>query len=167
MMKISDNIRMALLSIGLVAAALLACGGKIDQDKLDKLITKMFKNQLELEVDEIDCPKDIKAEEGKEFECDVTVKPKGTVPVVVEITDSKGSVEAKTKYDVLKPKSVQKEIVAGLAAKNISADVDCGKKVRLAKPDTNFKCKAKDKTGMTKDVTVSINDDGDVSWKLD
>ncbi|MBW2455947.1 MAG: DUF4333 domain-containing protein [Deltaproteobacteria bacterium] len=166
-MKISDNIHMALLSIGFVATALLACGGKIDQDKLDKLITKMFRNQLELKVRDIDCPKDIKVEEGKEFECEVTVKPKGTVPVIVEITDSSGSVEAKTKYDVLKPKTVQKEIVAGLAAKNITADVDCGKKVRLAKPDTDFKCKAKDKTGLSKDVTVSINDDGDVSWNLD
>ncbi len=166
-MRISDNTQMGLLSIGLVAAALLACGGKIDQKKLDKLITKMFENQLELEIKDIDCPKNVKVEEGAEFECDVSVKPKGTVPVVVEITDSSGSVEDKTKYDVLTPKSVQKEVVGGLAAKNITAKVNCGKKIRLAKPDTTFKCKATDNTGMSKDVTISINDDGDVSWKLD
>ena len=166
-MKISDHTQMALLSIGLVAAALLGCGGKIDQDKLDRQITKEFANQLELEVDGINCPEAMKEEKGNEFECNVSVKPKGTVPVVVEITDNSGSVEVKLKYDVLKPNVMKKEVTEGLAAKNITAEVDCGEKVRFAKPETSFKCKASDKAGLTQDVTITINDDGDISWKLD
>ena len=164
-MRTSDDKKMALLGVAAVLLALLACGNKIDQKKLDGLIESMFQEQLDLEVKDIDCPKDIKAEEGKEFECDVTVKPKGTVPVVVEITDSSGTVNAKTKFKVLAPKGLSEEIGGGLRAKGIDATVDCGEEVRVAKPGKEFTCTATS-GGQSKDITVSIDDEGEASWKM-
>jgi len=151
-----------------VGALLFTCGceRKIDQKKLDKLIKDMFSEQLELEVTDIDCPKDIKVEEGKDFECTVSVEPKGKVPVVVEMTDGDGSINAETKYDVINPKKLNKLLKNGLRAKGIDAKVDCGKKIRLAKPDSDFTCKASDGK-IEKKVRVSIDDDGKVSWKTE
>jgi S1-C subfamily serine protease len=164
-MRNSDDTKMALLGMVVVFGALLACGNKIDQKKLDGLIEGMFEDQLELEVDEIDCPKDVKVEEGKEFECEVTVKPKGKVPVVVEITDSSGTVNAKTKYKVLAPRPLAKEIQEGLRGKGINAEVDCGDEIRLAKPGKEFACTAS-AGAESKDVNVTIDDEGEASWKM-
>lgn len=164
-MRLSDDHRMGLMAIGVVLFALVACTKKIDQDKLEKLITGMFDEQLELEVTDIDCPKDIKVEDGESFECIVSVDPKGKVPVVVKMTDSSGSIEAQTKYDVLRPKKLAKEIRRKLRNRGISGKVDCGERVRTVKPDTDFKCKLKD-GGSKRTITVEINEDGDVNWRL-
>jgi hypothetical protein len=164
-MRLNDDLKMGLMAIGMVLFALVACTKKIDPDKLDKLITGMFEEQLDLEVTEIDCPKDIKVEEGETFECVVEVDPKGKVPVIVKMTDSTGSIEAKTKYDVLNPKKLAKEIRGKLRNRGISGKVDCGDKVRTVKPDTDFKCKLKDGSSK-KTIKVEINEDGDVNWRL-
>lgn len=166
-MKIDPHARQAWLAIAAVAFALLACQSKINQKKLDKIITKMFDKQLSLEVSEIDCPEDVKIKEGETFECEVTVEPSGTIPVVVEMTDDDGSVDVKTKYDVITPKKAAEVIVQGLASKGVSAKVDCGKKVRLEKPKSKFTCQATDSQGLTKPVAVTIDEDGKTRWAIE
>lgn len=149
-MAISESIQLGLMGAGSLLVALLACESKLDNDKLTKGITDMFEEQLDLEVKEVDCPKDVKLEEGKEFECTVSVKPKGTVPVVVEITDAqKGNVEMKTKHKVLIPSHIKKEL-----------GIDCDEDYGVLKPGKAYDCK-KDGT----DVVVKGDKDGMVKWE--
>jgi hypothetical protein len=164
-MALSESIQLGFLGVGSVVLALLACENKIDNDKLTKGITNMFDEQLELEVDEVDCPKDIKIEKDKEFECDVKVKPKGNVPVTVTITSQDGSVEMETKYEVLIPKTVKKKLKEKLGDE--FTDIDCGKEVQLVKPGEKITCKAKDKTGAERKMILSVDDDKEVQFKVE
>lgn len=149
-MAISESIQLGLMGAGSLLVALLACDNKLDDDKLTKGITDMFEEQLDVEVKEVDCPKDVKVEEGKEFECTVSVKPKGKVPVTVEITDAeKGNIEMKTKYTVLVPKKLKKE-----------TGIDCGETVEVLKPGKKFKC---EKDGQK--IVGTVDDDEKVDWQ--
>ena len=163
-MRLNDNAQMALLGIGSVLFVLLGCTKKVDEKKLHDLIEEICEDQLDLKVKDIDCPKEIKVEEGKTFECTAKVKPKGKIVFKVEITDSSGSIHASTKYDVLNPDNLEDDIEGKLSARGIKAKLNCGKKVRVAKPDSSFKCKVK---GDSRKVKVSVDEDGAVTWKLD
>ncbi len=150
-MPISETIQLGLMGVGSVLVALLACENNIDNKKLEEAITEMFDEQLDLEVKSVDCPDKVKVEEGKEFECKVKVEPKGTVPVTIEITDSKGSVQMETKYKVLVPDKIKEEF-----------GIDCGKKIQILKPGRTIKC--------TKDghkMTGKVNDEKKIEWKAD
>jgi hypothetical protein len=149
-MPISETLQLGFFGAGTVIVALLACENKIDNDKLEKAIVEMFDEQIDVEVKSVDCPEQ-KVEEGAEFECEVSVKPKGKVPVTVEITDSKGSVQMETKYKVLVPKKIKKEF-----------GIDCGKKIQILKPGKTIKC--------TKDgvkMVGKVNDDKEIDWKAE
>ncbi len=150
-MLIPQSLQLGLMGAGTLIVALLACENKLDNEKLEKGITDMFEEQLDLEVTEVDCPKDVKVEKGKEFDCEVTVKPKGKVPVVVEITDdTRGDVSVKTKHNVLIPAKLKKE------------GLDCGEKVEVLKPGKTLECK---KDGIT--IKGKVNDDEEVEWKAE
>jgi hypothetical protein len=164
-MAISESIQLGLMGAGSIVVALLACENKLDNDKLTKGITNMFDEQLELEVKEVECPKDVKVEKGKEFECDVKVKPKGTVPVTVTITSDGGDVEMKTKYEVLIPKTVKEKLGKQFGAN--FKDIDCGKEVQLVKPGEKIKCTATDATGAKKTMTISVNDEEELDFKIE
>jgi hypothetical protein len=156
------------LWLGFLLFVCTACVGKISNEKLEDLIKSMFKEQLSLETSAIDCPKDVKVEPGKTFECDVTVKPAGKIPVVVKMTDDTGSVEAETKYAVLLPEKLADEVVRGMAAQNIQAKVDCGKEVRLKKPGSHYTCTATPPAGgQSRVVNIDVSDDGNVAWKIE
>lgn len=134
-----------------VIVALLACDNHIDDDKLEKMIVNMFDEQIGVEVKKVDCPKKVKIEKDKEFECEVSVKPDGKVPVTVEITDAEnGSVEVKTKYKVIVPEKFKEK-----------TGLDCGKKVVALKPGKTIKCKDAD----GKDVPIEVNEDGEPEKK--
>lgn len=151
-MAISETIQLGFMGAGTLIVALLACENKLDDKKLTDGIKDMIEEKLDLEVDEVDCPKDIKVEAGKKFDCDVTVKPKGKIPVEVEIKDDSGSLWAETKYPVFNPKKFKDD-----------NDVDCGKKVRVLKGDEmEIKCK---KDGQK--VIVTIDEDGNAKWKAE
>jgi uncharacterized protein DUF4333 len=157
-----------LLGAGLLCVLVPGCQAKIDNDKLNELITSMFKEQLKLEVSDIECPKNIKVVEGDKFECEVTVKPSGKVPVVVKMKDKKGSVEAETKYAVLTPQMLTDEITKGLQKQNLQAAIDCGKEVRLKKPGSHYTCSATPPGApASRIVNVDVSDDGNVAWKVE
>lgn len=79
----------------LAAAALAACGG-IDSADLEEQLRTDLSEDVGVNPDDVsvDCPDDIPAEEGAEFECELTA-PNGD-PVVVEVTltDDEGGFEA-------------------------------------------------------------------------
>ncbi len=155
--------RMSLLAV----AALVAVGCKLDNDKLKDMITSMFKEQLKLEVSDVDCPKNVTIKAGEKFECEVTVKPSGKVPVVVTMKDSSGTVEAQTKYNVITPQNLEEEITKGLTAQNLQAKIDCGKEVRLKKPGSHYTCTATPPGAPSpRIVDINVSDDGNVAWKV-
>ena len=136
------------MGAGSILVALLACENKIDNEKLTKAITDMFDEQISVEVESVDCP-ETKVEKGKEFECEVKVKPKGKVPVTVEITDDQGSVRMETKYKVLVPEKIKKE-----------TGVDCGEKIQIIKPGRTIKC---EKNG--KKIIGKVNKDKEIEFE--
>jgi hypothetical protein len=153
------------VGIGTLVGGLCGCEMKLDPKKIDEIITGMFK-QASLEVATIDCPKNQKAKKGEVFECEVTVKPSVKVPVTVEVTDNSGTVNVKTKFKVITPAKLAKEIEGKLGGQGVSATVDCGTEVRVAMPGTTFSCTAS--SGAEKrTLAVSVDDKGEASWKLE
>jgi hypothetical protein len=147
------------IAVGLLFVPLLA-GCQVDKKKVDEQITTMFKDQLKLTVKKIDCPDKMTISKGAKYECNVDVEPEGTVPVMVEITDNTGSATLSTKYKVIQPDELAADIVKQLEVKGT---VDCGKGIKVLKPESSWKCTAKVPSG-DHQVDVSITADGTVNY---
>jgi hypothetical protein len=98
-------IRSALLTPAAVAllamAALAGCGSSsIDSDELEEKLRTDLSAELSVFVGanpddvSIDCPDDIPAEEGEEFECTASAPKEGELLVEVTLTDDEGGFEA-------------------------------------------------------------------------
>lgn len=75
-----------------VAAAAVACSKTLDSGGLETELGTQLNTRLETTGITVDCPEDIKAESGGEFDCTGTVPDAGTVTIRVTQTDSDGHV---------------------------------------------------------------------------
>jgi hypothetical protein len=78
-----------LLSIAVVA---VACSKTLDTEGLQAQIANQLNTQLQTTGITVDCPDDIKAESGNEFQCTGTVPDSGTITINVKQTDAEGHV---------------------------------------------------------------------------
>jgi len=86
------------IAVGVAALALGACSGD------DSIDTGELENQLRVQLSEdaggdpddviVECPEDIRAEAGRQFECELTAPNGDLVAVEVTLTDDDGSFEA-------------------------------------------------------------------------
>lgn len=88
---------LALALAALAGLALAACGSEtVDADDLANQIRDQMSEQAGVDPEQVkvECPDDIKVEQGRTFECDLTA-PNGD-PVIVEVTltDDEGTYEA-------------------------------------------------------------------------
>ncbi len=79
----------------LVAAPLAGCGS-IDSADLEEQLRTQLSADAGVNPDEVtvDCPDDIPAEQGAEFQCELTAPNGDPVTVDVTLTDDEGSFDA-------------------------------------------------------------------------
>ena len=80
----------------LVAVGLGACAKTIDSEELEGDLVDQFAPEFNVDPDEAtgDCPDDIDAEEGAEFECTLSTEGLDDLTVEVTLTDDDGAYEA-------------------------------------------------------------------------
>jgi len=75
-----------------IAVAAVACSKSLDIGGLETQLESQLNTQLKTKGITVDCPSDIKAESGGQFDCTGTVPGAGTITVHVTQTDSDGHV---------------------------------------------------------------------------
>jgi hypothetical protein len=75
-----------------IAVAAVACSKSLDTGGLETQLESQLNSQLKTTGITVNCPSDIKAESGSEFDCTATVPDAGTVTVRVTQTDNDGHV---------------------------------------------------------------------------
>ncbi len=97
--------------------------------------------------------------EGKTFQ--VAVNPKTAKP------QDKNELRWNTQGLLVLPK-LEQTIQQGMQQQfRLEVQVNCGGKVRLAKPGESFQCQVRDRQGQTRPVSVRVEDaQGNVTWKL-
>jgi hypothetical protein len=75
-----------------VVAAAVACSKSLDTPGLETELGSQLNTKLEATGITVDCPDDIDAESGGEFDCTGTVPDAGTLTIHVTQTDSDGHV---------------------------------------------------------------------------
>ncbi len=75
-----------------VAGAAVACSKSLDTEGLETELASQINTQLETTGITVDCPEDVTAESGSEFECTGTVPDAGTITIQVTQTDDDGHV---------------------------------------------------------------------------
>jgi hypothetical protein len=78
-----------LLGIAVVA---VACSKTLDTAGLQTQIADQLNNKLDTSGITVECPDDVKAEAGNEFDCTGTVPDSGTLTIHVKQTDDDGHV---------------------------------------------------------------------------
>jgi hypothetical protein len=86
----SRFVRAAVL-IGIAAVA-VACSKTLDTDGLQTQIADQLNTKLGATGITVECPDDVKAESGNEFDCTGTVPDSGTLTIHVKQTDGDGHV---------------------------------------------------------------------------
>ncbi len=75
------------------SVALAGCGeSTLDADEIEDEITPQVEEQTATRDVAIDCPDDVEAEEGGEFDCDLTAEGGIEAKVAVTQTDDEGNV---------------------------------------------------------------------------
>jgi hypothetical protein len=78
-----------LLCLGITA---VACSRSLDSGGLETTLADQLNTKLDTHGITVDCPKDIKAKSGGEFDCTGTVPSAGTLTIHVTQTDGDGHV---------------------------------------------------------------------------
>ena len=86
-------------AVALLATASLAiagCGNTLDTDDLEGQLVDQLSEDAGVDPADVsvDCPDDIEAEEGREFECTLTAPNDDEVTVEVTLTNDDGGFEA-------------------------------------------------------------------------
>jgi hypothetical protein len=159
----------ATLLLSFTPLVFAGCPGQLDAAKLEKEIAATIEDKTGAEVESVTCPKERTLKKGDEFTCKVDFEGGGDAKVAAEQTSDTGDVSFKLKGAVIVPKRLEKKISKGLEEQGFSnIKVDCGKKVRMAKEDDTFTCKATDPQGVTRTLAVTVtDDDGNIAWKVE
>ena len=92
-MTMSHNSRLALVVAAASLLGLAACGQQtLDTDRAEGVIARGISQQTGAQGVTVDCPSDVKIEQGNQFECQARTAKGDQAPVKVRQTDDKGSV---------------------------------------------------------------------------
>jgi Domain of unknown function (DUF4333) len=75
-----------------IAVFAVACSKTLDTAGLQTQIADQLNTKLDTEGITVECPDDVKAEAGSEFDCTGTVPDSGTLTIHVKQTDDEGHV---------------------------------------------------------------------------
>ena len=92
---------LTLIAALFAVVTLAACGDTtLDTAKVEDEVQELAEGE-DIEVDKVECPEDVKAEDGDEFECDVETEDGVDFEAEVEQTSSDGDVRVRISSDEL------------------------------------------------------------------
>lgn len=149
----------------LVAIWLGACGSAaISGSELSRDIKEGFADQTGAWPELVNCPESVAAQIGQEFSCSVLISGGMTVDVVAKMTDNAGNFDWKPEREARDGTKIAEQVRAGLEADGlVDVQVSCAD-VLFANPGDSFTCKLTDADGVDATVTVSIAEDGSITW---
>lgn len=165
--RLGSVLLVALLGIGGVVAG---CSSEIDDSKLEDGIMEQAEEAFEgYEIGEVDCPEDVKLEEGDRFDCELEIED-ATVTIEVTQEDDEGSVSIEQVEAVIDVAKVVDVVTAGIAEQTgVEVSVDCGDDTIVAvEPGDDFECQAEAVDGSeSATVNVHVVDvDGNIEWQI-
>lgn len=116
--------------------ALVGCGKKLDNAKLEASITDGLKAKS-IPVKSASCPAGREVKAGDSFDCEATTADGEKVAIKVEQKDDEGSIAWKTTGHIGTQASFGSHLVTALGA---GATVKCPDKTVVVKKDTTFTC---------------------------
>jgi len=164
----SSLLFVSVLGIGGVLAA--GCSDEIDDSKLEDSIMEQAEEAFEgYEIGAVDCPEDVKLEEGDQFDCDLEIED-ATLTIEVTQENDEGDVSIDQVEALISVEKVVEVITSGLAEQSgLEVSVDCGDDTLLAvDPGDDFECAAEAVDGSdsaTVNVTV-VDVDGNIEWQI-
>ena len=151
------------------AAVTLAACNKVDTKKLEKDL----QSDLEaggMEGVEVSCPKDVKAEEGKTFQCDVKMEDR-TYKLDVTIKEKKGSeLDLQTNFvdGAAFPRKKLVELLVPAVKEKIGQEptIDCGEEPLLFAEEGKIYCKVS-AGGQSGKLRVDIDGADVKGWEIE
>jgi Domain of unknown function (DUF4333) len=127
---------------------------KTIETKLGELVAK----EANISIQAIACPANLEQKAGTTYDCQVA-SDAGTFLVAVEPTGQSGQFRWSTKGLLLLGKLDQFLQQNAQTPDGGKVSVDCGGKIRPAKPGETFACKVTDSKGKTRTTKVTVKDD--------
>jgi Domain of unknown function (DUF4333) len=155
--------RATLVALVVAAALAVGCGKELDAAGPEQAIKDAVERNYRVPVTDVSCPDGVDVEEGGTFQCEVEL-PDDILTATVTQTDDDGRVEYELAQQVLTRESVGKAIAEEYNARS----VNCGARdYWVSRPGESFRCRAKDDTGSTGVVLVTIRDtEGNIDLEL-
>jgi len=145
-----------------------SCGSKkLRMDEASEWVSSLMEKHVGERPAKVTCPESVKPEANKTFECTAELGV-ATATVVLRQKDDRGNVVLESSRGAVFAQVAEEAIAKGIGEKaNVHAKVDCGPRVRAARPGETFTCKATDARGVTVTVEVAIKDaDGNIHWRI-
>lgn len=123
--------------------ALSSCSKTLNGQEIERAIATDLSQRGRLSIQSLTCPKDIKLEQGKSFECVGQLEPEGGFYVVVTQQDNQGKVSwvVPSSWRLLNLAQLESEFQQKLQEQNQNVlKVDCGGIFRPTQVGDSFEC---------------------------
>lgn len=162
-----NHLRFVLAAV--LLTGLTACGFELTTSLETQDVEAQISDDLALQKGiraEIECPEDVEAREGGEFECKATDAEGTSASVAVVQTNDSGSVD--WTMDVMNVLAVEKKMSREVGKKvHTPIDVTCPRVIVPATKGASVDCRATDDMGGEGVLRITLSDTaGDVSWEL-
>ena len=156
--------------VALAGALLLsACGGSSALDDLKSPMTDVFKTELDVDLEDIQCPEGVSIEAGNQFQCTAAITDGAGRLRVGVLMDVDGRANF-TRENVLVDLDAIEQEIGDELSRGIGAPIvlECGEaSVQVAEPEGTIPCTAVANNGETRGVEVTVEDiDATTTWRL-
>lgn len=167
--KIKGLIPLVLLSVGSTIPAAWAAPDDVNASnvrKMEQALQGLYRRQLGLPVDSVNCPNNVNLRAGGSFEC--RARAQGVnFGIQVKMEDNQGKFDSRTRGLLVlsKIEDLIQRTIKEKAGMNVTAN--CGNKLRAAVPGDTFNCQVKDPKGQTRNAQVKVKDElGNINVSL-
>lgn len=159
--KLKGLIPLVLVSISSNIPAASAAPNDVNElnvKKMEQSLQALYRRQLGLPLDSVNCPNNINIRAGSSFEC--RARAQGVnFGIQVKMEDNQGKFDSRTRglLVVSKIEELIQRTVKEKAGMNVTAN--CGSKLRAAIPGDTFSCQVKNPQGQTRNAQVNVKDE--------
>lgn len=134
--------------------------------KAESALKDLYAKETGVPIDSVECPENANLKAGGTFDCQASAEDVN-FRIQVKMENDKGKFDSKTRGLLIlsKIEDLIKKTVKEKAGLDIN--VDCGGKLRAAKPGDIFTCQLKDTRNNTRDARVSVKDEqGSINFSI-